>query len=189
MDRINSQSATTGVVVRYATLGEFFEALAAVRGVNYPVFNGTDFFPYADRLYSYWSGYYSSRSALKWWTRYNEAFQQNVETLNAIAVSRGLREPSLQMKETLQVGRRANGVLTHHDAVSGTSEWYVVLDYCNIASSGMATVAPLAESAAASLVGAADLDFVVNDSILATLSPSNPILVVVHNSLGWASKR
>ena len=63
-----------------------------------------------------------------------EAFQRSAEVTNSLSILAGLRSSSEANKETLQVGRRANGVLTHHDAVSGTSEWYVVLDYGNVRS-------------------------------------------------------
>ena len=134
MNRINSKSAETGVIVQYATLNEFFTAVQSTN-TTWPVWNGTDFHPYADRPFSYWSGYYSSRPALKWWCRVTEAFQRSAEVVNSLSILAGLRSSSEANKETMQVGRRANGVLTHHDAVSGTSEWYVVLDYGNVRTS------------------------------------------------------
>nr|XP_058950817.1 lysosomal alpha-mannosidase-like isoform X1 [Pocillopora verrucosa] len=82
-----------------------------------------DFFPYADCPHCYWTGYFTSRPALKQYVRYNNNLLQvckQLEVMNGPAKKNG---PS---SDTL---RRAMGVAQHHDAVSGTSKQHVADDY------------------------------------------------------------
>lgn len=82
-----------------------------------------DFFPYADCPHCYWTGYFTSRPALKRYVRYNNNLLQvckQLEVMNGPAKKNG---PSSDLL------RRAMGVAQHHDAVSGTSKQHVADDY------------------------------------------------------------
>ncbi|CAD5121632.1 DgyrCDS10126 [Dimorphilus gyrociliatus] len=81
-----------------------------------------DFFPYASRAHTFWSGYFTSRPALK---RY-ERFSNNV--LQACKQLASLDFRSNTLKE-LEVLKEAMGVNQHHDAVSGTEKQHVSYDY------------------------------------------------------------
>ena len=80
-----------------------------------------DFFPYADGPYHYWTGYFTSRPALKGYTRVCNNILQACKQLEAIHNGfQSVSSMSLQM---------ALGVDQHHDAVSGTSKQHVAYDY------------------------------------------------------------
>ena len=53
-DHIGSQPGQYGVRIRYSTLSEYFESVAANTKVTYATLTG-DFFPYADNPDSFWT--------------------------------------------------------------------------------------------------------------------------------------
>ena len=117
IDVINNNTASWGVHAQYGTPSEYLSAVkasAAVSGAKFPVkSNGTDFFPYND-----WTGYYTSRSNLKGHS------QRSVSKLTAAEALFALRgnlssSPSSLWKE-LETARRNNGIVQHHDAITGT---------------------------------------------------------------------
>ncbi|XP_054538713.1 epididymis-specific alpha-mannosidase isoform X4 [Pan troglodytes] len=64
LDHINSHAAELGVSVQYATLGDYFRALHALN-VTWRVRDHHDFLPYSTEPFQAWTGFYTSRSALK----------------------------------------------------------------------------------------------------------------------------
>jgi len=69
MDKIikDVNERETGVSIRYSTLSEYFNAVhstAAQSSLRFPLWN-RDFFPFADGPDGYWTGFYSTRPALK----------------------------------------------------------------------------------------------------------------------------
>lgn len=56
-----------GVKIQYSTPGLYTEAINK-EGATYPLKND-DFFPYADRQNAYWTGYFTSRVAVKGFVR------------------------------------------------------------------------------------------------------------------------
>lgn len=80
-----------------------------------------DWFPYADHLHAFWTGYFTSRPALKGYVR---------STSNYLQICRQLE---LQSTKKLSVSSEplweAMSVAQHHDAVSGTSKQHVANDY------------------------------------------------------------
>lgn len=84
-----------------------------------------DFFPYAHRPHSFWTGYFTSRPTLKGYVRQTNNFFQVCKQLDGLA----------QLKDTdnstfeLQILREALAVAQHHDAVSGTEKQVVAYDY------------------------------------------------------------
>jgi lysosomal alpha-mannosidase len=91
----------------------------------WPVKSGADdFFPYADQGHDFWTGYFTSRSALKSFVHHGSTYLQAVRHLTAFA--------DLNDEETFEsLGKleRAMGELQHHDAVSGTEKQAVALNY------------------------------------------------------------
>jgi lysosomal alpha-mannosidase len=82
-----------------------------------------DFFPYAHQPHSFWTGYFTSRIAIKNLVRRTNNFLQSVRQLATFA--------NLHDKEThdaLSILERAMGVAQHHDAVSGTERQHVADD-------------------------------------------------------------
>ncbi|CAF3185467.1 unnamed protein product [Rotaria sp. Silwood2] len=80
-----------------------------------------DFFPYASTPYVYWTGYYTSRPALKRYERYANNILQVTRQLNGFSQS-NLRNSIYDLSEAM-------GLAQHHDAVSGTSKQHVANDY------------------------------------------------------------
>nr|CAH8876539.1 unnamed protein product [Trichobilharzia regenti] len=94
---------------------------------------GGDFFPYASGQHAYWTGYFTSRPALKYYVRQASNLLTMCEQIHLFAnhIPEKLTDTeSLEGEiEQLDLLRQALGVLQHHDAVSGTSKQHVADDY------------------------------------------------------------
>ena len=78
-----------------------------------------DIFPLADGPHHYWSGYFTSRSALKFWERIGAGYMnaaRQLETLDDVTMKTDMLEAAV-------------GVTTHHDGMSGSSKQAVADDY------------------------------------------------------------
>ncbi|CAF3757591.1 unnamed protein product [Rotaria sordida] len=80
-----------------------------------------DFFPYAHHPHGFWTGYFTSRAALKRYERHSNNILQVTRQLNAFA-NTNLRNSIFRLSEAM-------GVVQHHDAVSGTEKQEVAFDY------------------------------------------------------------
>ena len=83
-----------------------------------------DFFPYAHRPHAFWTGYFTSRAALKDYVRKTNNYLQAVRQLAALA-----RLNDTDTASSISELERAMGVAQHHDAVSGTERQHVANDY------------------------------------------------------------
>ncbi|CAF4844960.1 unnamed protein product [Rotaria sp. Silwood1] len=88
-----------------------------------------DFFPYADQPHGFWTGYFTSRPALKRYERHSNNILQITRQLNAFSNS--------QLRNSIFVLSEAMGVVQHHDAVSGTEKQEVAFDYAQRLSVGI----------------------------------------------------
>ncbi|CAF0732780.1 unnamed protein product [Adineta ricciae] len=88
-----------------------------------------DFFPYAHHPHGFWTGYFSSRAALKRFERHSNNILQVTRHLNAFA-NTNLRNSIFYLSEAM-------GVAQHHDAVSGTEKQEVAFDYAQRLSDGI----------------------------------------------------
>ena len=90
-----------------------------------------DFFPYADCPSCFWTGYFTSRPALKGYVRELNSFLQSCRHLEFFATrsvsSEKFREPVVGSGS--HVLEEAMGIAQHHDAVSGTEKQHVANDY------------------------------------------------------------
>lgn len=84
-----------------------------------------DFFPYASRPSTFWTGYFTSRAALKGYVRRTNNFLQACKQLDALAKL----EDTANSTYNIQVLKEALGVVQHHDGVSGTEKQAVAYDY------------------------------------------------------------
>ena len=101
--------ANPGLNIRFATLGEYFKAVMSKEN-TYSVYQG-DFLPFINRKEQErrsWTGFYSSRPALK-----KKIFEAH-SLLRAAEISAAL------IQQTEVRGSKANEAL-HHDAITGTS--------------------------------------------------------------------
>jgi lysosomal alpha-mannosidase len=90
-----------------------------------------DFFPYANDVHSYWSGYFTSRPALKGAIRQANNVLQACQSMDAVG---GLGPADFGDVDVLH---RAMGILQHHDAVSGTAKQHVTNDYSKMLHNGL----------------------------------------------------
>nr|XP_014342916.1 PREDICTED: lysosomal alpha-mannosidase [Latimeria chalumnae] len=110
-----------------------------------------DFFPYADGPHQFWTGYFTSRPALKRYERMSNNFLQVCNQLEVLAGSKSREGPfgkadSFTLKEAMAVAQ-------HHDAVSGTEKQHVADDYAKRLAAGWSRCQVLVSNALASLSG------------------------------------
>ncbi|KAF3955297.1 hypothetical protein CMV_019472 [Castanea mollissima] len=88
-----------------------------------------DFFPYADRVNAYWTGYFTSRPALKGYVRMMSAYYLAARQLEFFK-GRNKSGPNTDYLAD------ALAIVQHHDAVSGTEMQHVADDYAKRLSIG-----------------------------------------------------
>ena len=189
VDYINKKTNETGVRVQYSTLSDYFDALAneTVAWNNWPA---SDFFPYNNKNAAWFAGTWTSRSALKGYTRSRENVLRVAELGNVLSqIPWGVLPTSADNYARLEVMRQKSGEATHHDAVSGTAEPYVVIMYEDDLANGTAQVTPLIEATIASL-GQSSAEAVpamtVDASTMGSLLVGNTnVAITVFNPTSW----
>ncbi|KAL1785109.1 lysosomal alpha-mannosidase [Sigmodon hispidus] len=144
-----------------------------------------DFFPYADGPHMFWTGYFSSRPALKRYERLSYNFLQVCNQLEALAGPAANVGPygtgdSAPLKEAM-------AVLQHHDAVTGTARHVVVKDYARQLAAGWEPCEVLVSNALARLSHyKQDFSFCryLNISICPVSQNSDQFQVTIYNPLG-----
>ncbi|CAF4319990.1 unnamed protein product, partial [Rotaria sordida] len=79
-----------------------------------------------------WTGYFTSRPALKRYERYSNNILQVTRQLNAFS--------NITLRQAIFPLNEAMGVVQHHDAVSGTEKQHVANDYAQRLSEGIDSV-------------------------------------------------
>jgi lysosomal alpha-mannosidase len=118
-----------GLTVRLSSLTEYFEAVRREQPVLEVKYD--DFFPYANEAYSYWTGYYTSRPWIKHAHKLTMVLMKSASQLFAFRAAQGGLSTS-QIAEgltTIQDLREVVALMSHHDAVTGTSRMLVNVDY------------------------------------------------------------
>ncbi|TNN12687.1 Lysosomal alpha-mannosidase [Schistosoma japonicum] len=90
---------------------------------------GGDFFPYASGPYSYWTGYYTSRPALKYYVRQASNLLAMCEHIHLFANHISTNSEQNIKEEQIDSLRNVLGILQHHDAITGTAKQHVTNDY------------------------------------------------------------
>ncbi|XP_059848318.1 lysosomal alpha-mannosidase [Hypanus sabinus] len=146
-----------------------------------------DFFPYADGPHQFWTGYFTSRPALKRYERLSNNFLQICNQLEVLAASHAHNGPYGVGDSS--VLRKAMGVLQHHDAVSGTEKQHVAYDYAKRLSKGWDQCEVLISNALSSLSGSKQ-DFVfcnkLNISVCPQIEELDYFTVTLYNPLARA---
>lgn len=153
-----------------------------------------DFFPYADRANGYWTGYFTSRPAIKRYVRIMSGYYLAARQLE---VFRG-RKSSGPNTDSLA---DALAIAQHHDAVTGTEKQHVANDYSKRLSIGYKEAEELVSSSLASLVESPLLTRSQNPVTKFQQCPllnisycpasevdlvqGKNLVIVVYNSLGW----
>nr|XP_043606182.1 alpha-mannosidase isoform X2 [Erigeron canadensis] len=104
----------------YSTPSIYTDAKMAAN-VSWPL-KTDDYFPYADGGDSYWTGYFTSRPALKGYIRSLSGYYLAARQLEFLA-GRQTKGPN-----TFSLGD-ALGIAQHHDAVTGTAKQHTTNDY------------------------------------------------------------
>ncbi|TYZ68389.1 hypothetical protein PybrP1_003372 [[Pythium] brassicae (nom. inval.)] len=107
------------VSVLYSNLS-YYTDLKLAEGLAWTV-KTDDFFPYGTAKHAYWTGYFTSRPALKRFARVANVLLQQVRQLDATYKSHFLTR-----LDTLE---RAVGLVQHHDGLSGTERQSIADDY------------------------------------------------------------
>jgi lysosomal alpha-mannosidase len=113
----------------YSTPGEYLKAVHD-SGVTFPV-KYADQFPYAEKAFSYWTGYFSSRAVSKGNIRQLERYVSlmNTRWTNTILNEKIPKDIKEKVLHQSQEALRIVGVMQHHDAVTGTERQHVADDY------------------------------------------------------------
>ncbi|KAM4585370.1 lysosomal alpha-mannosidase [Odontesthes bonariensis] len=143
-----------------------------------------DFFPYADDAHDFWTGYFTSRPALK---RYERISNSNLQTCNQLEVLGGSASRNGPFGEgDSQTLRKAMAVAQHHDAVSGTAKQHVTNDYAKRLANGWQHCQVLVSNSLAALSGSsAQRVFCdnLNISVCPLTESSKKFTVSVYNPL------
>lgn len=151
-----------------------------------------DYFPYASDINAYWTGYFTSRAALKGYVRILSGYYLAARQLEVLK-GRNKAGPT-----TNSLGD-ALGIAQHHDGVSGTSQQHVANDYAKRLSIGhkeservvaesiacMTSSKPGCASSATNFQQCPLLNISYCPPTEADLSSGKKLVVVVYNSLGW----
>ncbi|XP_022141414.1 probable alpha-mannosidase At5g13980 [Momordica charantia] len=153
-----------------------------------------DYFPYADRVNAYWTGYFTSRPSIKHFVRMMSGYYLAARQLEFFVgrSSTGLNTDSLA---------DALAIAQHHDAVTGTEKQHVANDYAKRLWIGYKEAEKLVASALSCLVESSSYSECGNPTIKfqqcplmnisycpaseLDLSQGKDLVLVIYNSLGW----
>jgi len=119
----------------WSTPIDYIKKINALNGMKpnaYPV-KTDDFFPYADVPHGYWTGYFTSRTAIKGLIRKTSRFAQTIKKMAGqqlwLNSSTFVTKNWNTVNSTLLTLEEAMATAQHHDAVTGTEQQHVVWDY------------------------------------------------------------
>ncbi|NXB04666.1 MA2B1 mannosidase, partial [Cnemophilus loriae] len=145
-----------------------------------------DFFPYSDGPHQFWTGFFSSRPALKGYERLSSGFLQICSQLEALAGP--LARDGPYGPGDSSVLREAVAVAQHHDAVSGTERQHVADDYARQLAKGWDSCQVLVANALSLLGGTKD-PFVFCNALNISVCPLSEstahFTVILYNPLAW----
>jgi alpha-mannosidase len=116
LDKIIKASQADGRIhAFYSSPMQYVEAKRAEANagtVQWPLDSGnnSDFFPYADGPHQFWTGYFTSRPALKRYVRDSSAFLNAMRQVQAMA-NVPLVDPLLSLEEAVAVAQHHDGTL------------------------------------------------------------------------------
>eukprot|EP01062_Namystynia_karyoxenos_P008269 TRINITY_DN12907_c0_g1_i1.p1 TRINITY_DN12907_c0_g1~~TRINITY_DN12907_c0_g1_i1.p1 ORF type:complete len:1050 (+),score=264.30 TRINITY_DN12907_c0_g1_i1:83-3151(+) len=113
---------------------------------TWPSKEADDFFPYRDVPRGFWSGFFTSRPALKRYTRQEEAFLQAAQQMLALGGT-AAGQPAVEKLWD------AVSLVQHHDAITGTEKQHVAYDYAKRLAAGHAQALPHAAAALSAITG------------------------------------
>ncbi|XP_048333920.2 probable alpha-mannosidase At5g13980 [Ziziphus jujuba] len=158
---------------------------------RWPLKEDDDYFPYADRVNAYWTGYFTSRPATKGYVRFLSGYYLAARQLEFFK-GRNKEGPTTEsLADALAIAQ-------HHDGLTGTEKQHVADDYAKRLSIGYAESEKVV---AASLASLTDLASKTDSKTMfqqcpllnvsycppseADLSEGKDLVIVVYNPLGW----
>ncbi|XP_039650824.1 lysosomal alpha-mannosidase [Perca fluviatilis] len=143
-----------------------------------------DFFPYADDAHDFWTGYFTSRPALK---RYERISNSNLQTCNQLEILGGPVSRKGPFGDgNSQTMQKAMAVAQHHDAVSGTEKQHVANDYARRLANGWQRCQVLVSNSLSALSGSSAKRIYcdnLNISVCPLTESSKKFSVNVYNPL------
>ncbi|KAI4882355.1 hypothetical protein NFI96_027804, partial [Prochilodus magdalenae] len=150
---VNAQQAKGSQVnVLYSTPSCYLQELH-LANQTWPL-KSDDFFPYADGPHDFWTGYFTSRPALKRYERLSNSLLQMCNQLEVLGGPKSRNGPF--GKGDSDTMSRAMAVAQHHDAVSGTEKQHVANDYAKKLAEGWAHCQVLISNSLSVLSGSED---------------------------------
>lgn len=204
MDRvityINNNPSKYNVNVRYGTPAEYFDIIHE-KQIAFPVLQ-QDFLPYGPTVINWWNGYYTSRPLLKARCRQLDSIQRTAEIIYTTgrSSSQSFQLAPQEWQELfteLENVRKVQGIMQHHDAITGTMREHVLLDYYNMIIDASSSCGKIIEKVMPLLLpydsdnmlleDLEDILFVTPGSVVdIPKSLEHPKFIVLHNSLPWS---
>ena len=129
MDYINSNTSQNDVRIFYSTPSKYFAAVKRElmkHNKSLPIEKHIDFYPYADKEYAYWTGYYTSRPYLKGMIKQlSNLYLTSSTYLVEMLLHNKIKLQDIQLTQI----QKMIGLLQHHDAITGTAKEKVSNDY------------------------------------------------------------
>ncbi|KAL4231134.1 Alpha-mannosidase 2 [Mactra antiquata] len=146
MDYVNEKKKIFNVHMRFGTLKDFFEEVdrqTEKYSLKYPTVSG-DFYTYTENI-EYWTGYFTTRQFDKRLGREVQESLRAAELFSTIIFNdKNFKLLGANVKNkmlrSLEVARKDLGVFQHHDAITGTSQAHVVIDYEKLLSSAFTSL-------------------------------------------------
>jgi len=172
----------------YRSQEEFFQLLLA-QNYTFDVFT-QDYLPYRFPISdTWWTGFYTSRTALKSAARRTDNQLRNTEFAytGAQIMTDFEMDSDGSLFDLLQSSRRWSGILCHHDAVTGTSRQAVVDDYNEMLKNSSVGLNSVFESSMNQWVlgNSKATQPQLNANISQVLEENEDSVLVVFNSVGW----
>ncbi len=155
------------ISARYSTLHEYAQFKIKDTTAQYPTRDG-DIFPYDDSLdgHNWWSGYFTSRPALKRYARTVSSLYTTSRQLRGLLGAAGHEFSKLA---------RSLGIVSHHDAIAGTAKQHVAFWYAKALSDAVDEDLAGLDAAAKTAWGVSGLGFCARRKLDASLDAS-PLL-------------
>ncbi|KAF7840227.1 putative alpha-mannosidase [Senna tora] len=153
-----------------------------------------DYFPYADRVNAYWTGYFTSRPAIKGYVRVMSGYYLAARQLEFFKGKSASGPKTDSLADALAIAQ-------HHDAVSGTEKQHVANDYAKRLSIGYTEAEKVVAASLACILEATSktnctspktqfyqcplLNITYCPASEVDLSNGKNLVIVVYNPLGW----
>lgn len=145
-----------------------------------------DYFPYGEQDHCYWTGYFSSRPALKRYERFGNNHLQVCKQLTSLVPQ--ARQPDHEPAVTKL--REAVAILQHHDGVSGTEKQHVANDYARQISKGVEACHGVIDNIYQHLQAGKEQHVFCNylniSKCEVTEELTHPVVLTIYNPLAWA---